>query len=303
VDEEGGLPAGGEAILTFCMDAAAHYQRDAPDADYWRMLNALVERWQASLPREEIPRVMERAWMQLHRRMEGMIAQRIIEVALPELHAFKADMAKSLGSVTIPCEWVDRFQMILDQTRQHLQWHRWPVPSLLDLRTVLEEVAYRPPFTWIHRGEGPQTPRLWAIRPAEPVVVNGDRELLTEVVCALLENARRHTPLKDQGGWIWAEIRQEHGWAVLEVTDHGSGGVSSTILERLNDPMGKPFSGAQSTGYGTRLCHRVMRLHQGSIRFRSAGLGLTVEVRLPLADVGDQGYGETEFSAPGIDRR
>ena len=302
VDEEGALPAGGEAILTFCMAAAAHYHFNAPDGDYWSMLNARVERWQASLPREEVPRIMERAWMQLHRRMEGMIALRIIEVALPALHDFKAEMVKSLGTVTIPSEWVDRFQMILTQTMQYLHWHRWPAASLLDLRTVLEEIAYRPPFTSINRSAGPQTPRLWAIRPPQPVMVNGDRELLTEVVRSLLENARRHTPRKDQGGWIWAEIRQEHGWAVLEVTDHGADGVSSAIVERLNDRMGKPFSGAQSTGYGTRLCHRVMWLHQGSIKFRPAGLGLTVEVRLPLADVGDEGDGETEFRASGIDR-
>lgn len=302
VDEEGSLPAGGEDVLRFCMDAAARFQWAAPDSDYWRDLNALVEWWQPTIPLEELPRVMERAWMQLHRRMEGIIAQRIIEVALPALHDFKAHISKSLDSVTIPPEWVDRFQRILDQTMQHLHWYRWRAPILLDLRTVLEEVAYRPPFTSIHRGEKQQTPRLWAIRPPQPVMVNGDRELLTEVVRSLLENARRHTPRKDHGGWIWAEIRQEHGWAVLEVTDHGGDGVSSAIVERLNARMGKPFSGAQSTGYGTRLCHRVMGLHQGSIRFRPAGLGLTVEVRLPLADVGDEGDGETEFSSSDIDR-
>ena len=86
-------------------------------------------------------------------------------------------------------------------------------------------------------------------------------------------------------------MRWENQWAVLKVIDNGSG-VSSEILERLNDPFGRPFSGGNSTGYGTRLCHRVTQLHQGSMKFHSdgPGTGLTVEVRLPLAGRENEAY-------------
>lgn len=283
-DEEGALSPGGEIVLTFCTAAVANYHPAAPDPDYWSKLNALVERWKAHIPLAEIPRVMHRAWMQLHLRLEAMIAQRVIDVTMPALHDFKAHMADPRGSADIPPYWLERFSKIIDRTMQYLDGHRWAESTLVDLRTVLEEVAYHPPFTSGERGVAPHTPRLWAVRPAQPVMINGDRKLLAEVVRALLDNARRHTPLKAQGGWIWAEIRQERGSAVLEITDHGSGDVSSATLERLNDAMGKPFSGGNSTGYGTRHCHQIVRLHQGSLQFRHAPRGVTAEIRLPLAD-------------------
>src|SRR5262249_8182402 len=119
VDEEGPLPAGGEHVLRFCMEAAAHFQWVAPDRDYWRRLNSLVALWQRNIPLENVDRVMEQAWMQLHHRMEDIIAQSITEVALPDLHDFKAHISKSLDNVTIPPEWVDRFQRIVNDTMRY----------------------------------------------------------------------------------------------------------------------------------------------------------------------------------------
>lgn len=277
------LTKDGETVVLFCAEAVINYNPSIPDPDYWRDLNALVSQWKVNIPLEELPQAMTQVWIQLHLRIEGVIAKHIVDVTLPAIHSYKTDIA-DLSISDIQREWVERFQTVIDKTMEYLKWHRWPVRASLDLRKILEDVAYNHPFTQIHRDVSLSAPRLWAVRPSFPVKVNGDYELLAELVRSLLDNACQYTPSKDQGGWIWAEVKRENQWAVLKVIDKGSG-VSSEILERLNDPFGRPFSGGNSTGYGTRLCHRVTQLHQGSMKFHSdgPGTGLTVEVRLPLA--------------------
>jgi signal transduction histidine kinase len=115
-------------------------------------------------------------------------------------------------------------------------------------------------------------------------MVNGDGDLLVEIVRSLLDNACRFTPPEEEGGWIWAEVRQEENDAVLEIINEVYDRVlSPAILAQLNDPKGKPFSGRKSTGYGTRLCDRIVQLHQGSLEYHNTGMGLSAEIRLPLA--------------------
>jgi hypothetical protein len=281
-DEEA-LPEGAKTVLQFCTQAVASYNPTALDSTYWVTLIDLVKRWETSLPTSEVPRRMAQLWMQLHHRIEHIIAQRIIDVTLPVIHHFKDDLERRLKSTYIPPVWVDQFKGVINRTREYLDYHSWPVYTRVDLRTILEKVAYGRPFALLHRGDILPVP-LWVIRPANPVMVNGDGDLLVEIVRSLLDNACRFTPPEEEGGWIWAEVRQEENDAVLEIINEVYDRVlSPAILAQLNDPKGKPFSGRKSTGYGTRLCYRIVQLHQGSLEYHNTGMGLSAEIRLPLA--------------------
>src|SRR5207244_3608589 len=97
-----------------------------------------VRRWEKTLPTTEIPQIMGQLWIQLHQRIEHIIAQRIIDVTLPVIHHFKNDLTRRLNGSDVPPEWVKQFEIVIKHTREYLYYHRWPVFTRVDLRTVLE---------------------------------------------------------------------------------------------------------------------------------------------------------------------
>jgi signal transduction histidine kinase len=111
---------------------------------------------------------------------------------------------------------------------------------------------------------------------AEPVIVEGDAELLTQMIANLVENALRH-------GGERAEVRVSaalHGAdAVLLVADNGPGipmGERERVFDRfyrLEQSRSTPGS-----GLGLALVAAVARLHGASISLADANPGLAVSV-------------------------
>ncbi|MEI7933418.1 MAG: HAMP domain-containing sensor histidine kinase, partial [Alphaproteobacteria bacterium] len=142
----------------------------------------------------------------------------------------------------------------------------------LDLTTVARTVveAYAPSAE-----EGGRTLELSA--PAS-VTVEGDAELLTQMLANLIENGLRHTP---PGSTITVAVT-DHGAPVLRVTDNGPG-VPATEYEKVLDRFYR-LERSRSTpgaGLGLALIAAVVRLHQASLTLSDAEPGLVVSIAFP----------------------
>ncbi len=118
----------------------------------------------------------------------------------------------------------------------------------------------------------------------EPVVVDGDRERLTQVVTNLLNNALRYSPQRTRVEVIVTRGEDE---AVLAVCDRGMG-IESEMLGRVFElfqqgerPLDRKAGGL---GVGLTVARRIIEMHDGSIGVYSAGAdrGSTFTIHLPL---------------------
>ena len=117
---------------------------------------------------------------------------------------------------------------------------------------------------------------------ADPVTLVGDPHALRTLVDNLIGNALTHNP-----GPVRIDVRlgEERGEAVLEVSDNGIGiapADRTRVLERfvrLSPGDGK------GSGLGLSIVSEIAALHRGTVELDdSPGGGLTVRVRLPMAD-------------------
>ncbi|MHB0870436.1 MAG: ATP-binding protein [Chloroflexota bacterium] len=119
----------------------------------------------------------------------------------------------------------------------------------------------------------------------EPLVVQGDRERLAQMLWNLLQNAVRYTP---SGGEITLSLRRHEGAAELRVADTGIGIAPEHLLrifERFYrvDPCRSREEG--NTGLGLAIVKQVVEAHGGQVRVRSKpGEGSTFTVTLPLPE-------------------
>jgi two-component system OmpR family sensor kinase len=117
-----------------------------------------------------------------------------------------------------------------------------------------------------------------------PLVVAGDDPRLRQVMANLLRNALVHTPA---GTPIEVGLREEGGWAVIEVTDHGPGipaAARGRIFERFHraDPERSRDQGG--SGLGLSIVAGVVAAHGGRVGVADTpGGGATFRVELPLS--------------------
>lgn len=147
---------------------------------------------------------------------------------------------------------------------------------------------------------------------ATGVVVDGDRDLLFQMVSNLIDNAIKYTP---EQGRIHIEVRQEGERAVFAVSDSGIGipdDEKDQVFQRFYR-VGKSRS-LPGNGLGLSLVSAVAEIHQGEITLTDSypdqqERGLTVTIRMPLrqperkqrrqAQAGkDENAGEETGSAP-----
>jgi heavy metal sensor kinase len=118
----------------------------------------------------------------------------------------------------------------------------------------------------------------------EPVMVEGDRARLKQVVVNLLDNAINYTAL---GGRVRLMVRTVGDRAILEVEDNGTGiskGALPHIFERfyrIDKARSRQMGGA---GLGLSIVHAICTAHGGEVQVDSTeGQGSRFTVRLPLA--------------------
>ena len=118
----------------------------------------------------------------------------------------------------------------------------------------------------------------------EPVPILGDRDRLTIIVSALLDNALKY------GGpdpAVACAVNLEAGWGVVSVSDTGPG-ITEEDLPKLFTRFGRIVNAEnahiQGTGLGLYLAQNLARMHRGRISVVSeAGKGSTFALRLPIA--------------------
>ncbi|MEM7768241.1 MAG: HAMP domain-containing sensor histidine kinase [Pseudomonadota bacterium] len=148
--------------------------------------------------------------------------------------------------------------------------------AAMDLSDLVEDTAdsFQPLFE--------DADKRLDLRAAPGVAVNGDRDLLTQMISNLLENTLEHAR---DGANAWIGLRMESSRALLEVGDDGPGlpaNAAETVFERfvrLDSSRSTP-----GNGLGLSLVRAIAELHNGHVRVVATEPGAVFEVSLPLGE-------------------
>jgi len=115
----------------------------------------------------------------------------------------------------------------------------------------------------------------------EPVVVEGDPELLRRAVENVIRNAIRYAPPHSA---VEVSLARQNGKAVVDIRDRGPG-VPEEALPRLFDAFYRVETDRNRSsggiGLGLSIARRAIELHKGTIRAQNAQPGLEVVMELP----------------------
>ncbi len=114
-----------------------------------------------------------------------------------------------------------------------------------------------------------------ALEADDPVWIDGEPTLLTELLSNLLDNALAHTP---SGGNVVLRVRQE---GVLEVEDDGPG-IAPQEREKVFARFYRVQQQGQGAGLGLAIVGEISRAHRATIELdQGESGGLLVKVRFP----------------------
>ncbi|MDD5295339.1 MAG: ATP-binding protein [Rhodocyclaceae bacterium] len=106
-----------------------------------------------------------------------------------------------------------------------------------------------------------------------------DPTQISQVFLNLLVNAAHAI---EKNGTITLTSREENGWALIEISDTGSG-IRPEHLNRIFDPFFTTKPVGKGTGLGLSLSYSIMQKHGGRLEVVSqTGVGSTFRVFLPL---------------------
>ena len=120
---------------------------------------------------------------------------------------------------------------------------------------------------------------------AQPVLVDGDRSRLKQVVVNLLDNAIKYTPEK---GRIQLRVAATDGHATLEVSDSGIGipaDALSHVFERFFRVDKARTRDPEGAGLGLSIVKSICTAHGATVEVESNGVGSRFRVKLPLTCV------------------
>jgi two-component system sensor histidine kinase/response regulator len=112
------------------------------------------------------------------------------------------------------------------------------------------------------------------------VLVNGDREMIKEVIINLINNGIKYNR---EGGEVKVVLRESGDFSVLEVTDTGLGIPESEIpLVGEEFYRVKREGRAEGTGIGLAIVKKIIDIHEGKLEISSTlNQGSTFSVYLP----------------------
>jgi signal transduction histidine kinase len=125
--------------------------------------------------------------------------------------------------------------------------------------------------------------------PETPLMVNGDRDALAQIVVNLLSNAEKYSDTRKE---IVLQVEQQTAplpYAEVKVLDRGlgvPGGCEAKIFEQFYRAHDSLSSGIQGSGLGLTLARQIARAHGGDIACQPRdGGGSCFILRLPLKPV------------------
>jgi signal transduction histidine kinase/CheY-like chemotaxis protein len=142
--------------------------------------------------------------------------------------------------------------------------------------------------------------------PAHPLLVQGDRQRLEQVLNNLLTNAIKYTP---PSGSVWLDARMVGSSVHVAVSDTGVG-----LAAEMRDRVFAPFAQVDASldraegglGLGLALVRSIVLLHGGEVHAFSEGLGRgsRFEMRLPYSGTVSQSSTDVAHDVAGsIERR
>ena len=121
-------------------------------------------------------------------------------------------------------------------------------------------------------------------RPREPVLIDGDRPRLEQVLVNLLQNALKYSPL---GGQVVVRVTRSSGEGFLSVTDPGIGiplEEQPRLFERFFRAANATTRNYSGLGIGLFVSAEIVRRHGGRFEVKSeVGIGSTFTILLPLS--------------------
>jgi signal transduction histidine kinase len=118
--------------------------------------------------------------------------------------------------------------------------------------------------------------RLDLVLPDRPVIATGDRELLSQAVVNLVDNALRHCPTPAR---VELGVGLEHGRPVVSVCDDGPG-IAAEDRARVTDRFVRLDASRKTggTGLGLSLVATIARLHGAALRLDDNTPGLCARI-------------------------
>ena len=109
--------------------------------------------------------------------------------------------------------------------------------------------------------------------------IDGDRELIVQLIVNLLDNAIRHTP---EGTSIWVNVSQTSDVVAVEVADNGPG-VPGPERERILERFYRREASRTTpgSGLGLSLVNAVAGLHRASLHVLDNSPGLKFRIEFP----------------------
>lgn len=118
--------------------------------------------------------------------------------------------------------------------------------------------------------------------PAEPIMVQGDPDLLAQAISNLVDNAVKFSPA---GGRVVLDVmRDADGAAAIRVADKGPGitdAEKTEVVRRFY--RGDAGKGKAGVGLGLSVVAAVAKLHGGRLEFADGDPGLVATLILPAA--------------------
>jgi signal transduction histidine kinase len=117
------------------------------------------------------------------------------------------------------------------------------------------------------------------------VMIRGDRNLLSQAIANLIDNALKYGAGRNGGGnEIRLSVGAGEGRALLEVGDHGAG-IPERDRESVFDRFVRlePSRSTPGNGLGLSLVRAVARLHGGAVALLDNDPGLKVRLVFPAA--------------------
>ncbi|MDE1835368.1 MAG: PAS domain S-box protein [Euryarchaeota archaeon] len=115
--------------------------------------------------------------------------------------------------------------------------------------------------------------------PSGPVAIHGDRGQLIQVLTNILNNAYEAI---EGAGRITLEVREDHGSAVVIISDSGKG-IAPEALPHIFEPFFTTKEEGKGTGLGLAICHGIVQSHQGTILAENIPQGgAAFTIRIPL---------------------
>ena len=120
--------------------------------------------------------------------------------------------------------------------------------------------------------------------PLEPLTIEGDEELLTQLLANLIENAIKHSPA---GTLIHVSATDQADYVMISVEDSGPG-ISIEDQKHIFEPFYRSSSarsrGVHGTGLGLVIAARIAKHMRGEVTCDSAARnGSRFTVKIPAA--------------------